>query len=460
MEEAKKFASVEYGPERDTSYNIVSPVVRDSGTVISKVSEMGVTRLILSNGMKVLLRPSLPSTERGNDQSILVHGFSKSGAGYYSGDDYFNALASAEVVGQSGIGNLDYFGLKKFLANRGISISPYVSDFVSGIKGSSNEENIERLLSMMRELFVNPTRNESAFHHWRNGQLRNVSMKTPDNILRDTIERFTREDRLGFDRKSLMGISFDRSFKIFSEIFGAPDDFVFVITGDFYLDRMIPVVTKYLSSIPPDENFKKRKNVDSFVFLEDSVTRTISGTVEASFVELRLPGRIDFTIDNISMLDALEHVLYRKLTDRLRNRERGVYSVLAHFTFLKYPVSRFVLSVGFKCSAERTEDLIKAVLEEIQEFSLSGVESEFVDNYVARSVGRIKEQKNDKKYWYHALYITSYNDFDIFDFFAGAERRITKVSAESLRQFTSQYIDVRKVMKFVLKPGTKGIINE
>ena len=81
-----------------------------------KVPELGVTELTLSNGAKVILKPT---TFKNNE--INISAISKGGASLYSDEDYLSAANASSIALFGGVGNYDVMSLQKELAGKQVS---------------------------------------------------------------------------------------------------------------------------------------------------------------------------------------------------------------------------------------------------------------------------------------------------------------------------------------------------
>ncbi|MCK7555535.1 hypothetical protein MKQ70_11160 [Chitinophaga sedimenti] len=105
-----------------------------AGKVVSeeKIAGIGVTKLKLSNGVTVLLKP----TTFKNDQ-ILINSFAAGGTSLANDQDV-EAIGYAGSIGDDGIGEFDNTQLGKLLAGSTANISPYIGELHQGFSGSTS----------------------------------------------------------------------------------------------------------------------------------------------------------------------------------------------------------------------------------------------------------------------------------------------------------------------------------
>src|SRR5712671_2058751 len=104
------------------------------GKVVSEreIKEVGVTEWKLSNGVRVLLKP----TDFNADQ-IAFNAYSPGGASLLSDASYFAASAADLIPVTSGVGKFTVIDLQKFLAGKQVSVSPSIDDLSEGVSGGS-----------------------------------------------------------------------------------------------------------------------------------------------------------------------------------------------------------------------------------------------------------------------------------------------------------------------------------
>ena len=93
-----------------------------------KIGDINVTELTLSNGVKVVLKP----TEFKNDE-IQFSAFSPGGTALYSDADYQSAANAASIIGRSGVGEYTSQQLTKYLTGKIAYVSPNISERYEGL---------------------------------------------------------------------------------------------------------------------------------------------------------------------------------------------------------------------------------------------------------------------------------------------------------------------------------------
>ncbi|MCB0089075.1 MAG: hypothetical protein KDE54_14290, partial [Caldilineaceae bacterium] len=96
----------------------------------NEISELGITELVLENGVHVLLKP----TDFKEDE-VLFTATSPGGSSLVSDEDFPEADTIASIVSQSGVGDFDQTALIKLLTGKTVSVSPYIDELSEGFSG-------------------------------------------------------------------------------------------------------------------------------------------------------------------------------------------------------------------------------------------------------------------------------------------------------------------------------------
>src|SRR5207247_5810395 len=103
----------------------------------------GITEWELSNGVKVVLKPT---TFR--EDEILFRAFSPGGSSLASDKDYIPASSATQVITAGGVGKFNSIDLRKFMTGRVASVSPFITEVEGGLNGSSSRKDLETMMQL------------------------------------------------------------------------------------------------------------------------------------------------------------------------------------------------------------------------------------------------------------------------------------------------------------------------
>ncbi len=244
-EEVKKLQEVDY---------------LDNGRGVS-----GAREVVLGNGVRVILKSFTPDSKN-ERKRIKLQGYSLQGAKSFPEEMRSSALNAPAIIRNAGVNGINKLGLNRFLAKTSLlpgSVSPYVEDQETGIYGDAALEDSEIMLQLIYLYFTRPNRDKTAFKDWKTQEykaFRDPSYSLIDIDFKNAIKIFLGESpvssslgkksRQGKERfEGLEETDFDIAYEAYEKLFGNSKDFTFIISGDFDIDALLPLVQKYLGNL-------------------------------------------------------------------------------------------------------------------------------------------------------------------------------------------------------------------
>ncbi|RZK47285.1 MAG: insulinase family protein, partial [Pedobacter sp.] len=352
-------------------------------TAEKKVAEIGVTELTLSNGVKVILKP----TDFKNDE-ITFYGFSPGGTSLYTDADYQSAANAASIIARSGVGEYNSLQLPKYLNGKRAFVSPMITERSEGISASTTPKDLETALQLTYLYFTAPRKDPEMFKGIISQQKGNLANREsdPNSVFGDTVSAVVGNynvRRTGPSVEKVNQINLDRAFDIYKERFADASDFTFTFVGNFDIATLKPLLEQYLGSLPSTN--RQEKAVDLGIRVPaGTITKTVlKGQEPKATVRLLFSGDYTYNQANNNQLDALAEVLNIKLIERLREDEGGVYGVNAGASYSKFPVNRYSISISFGCAPENVDKLIASTLDEINKIKTNGALAVDIQKFVA-----------------------------------------------------------------------------
>jgi zinc protease len=417
----------------------------------STIDELGVTEWRLDNGVRVVLKP----TDFKNDE-VLFTAFSPGGHSLVGDDDYVAAMTADAVVTQGGVGPFDLTQLEKLLADKVVSVGPYISELEEGVRGSASPDELELAFQLIHSYITSPRADEQAFasvqQRYR-GLIAN-RLARPEAVYADTITRILSQDhprRQPWSLELLDDMDLDTSYRIYRERFADASDFTFILVGNFTLDGLRPLVASYLGGLPStglDESWR-----DVGVEAPGRViTETVFKGIEAkSQVAIYFPHGFQWSRQNRFDFRSLASVLRIRLREVLREDEGGTYGVSVRASASKFPRQDSTFSVSFGCDPERVEELVDLVYAEIRALQESGPRPEDVSK-VQEQERRLRElQLRENGFWLGALesYLWHGEDPRLI---LSYEELIEGLRPEAVQAAAQRWVDFDRRVEVVLKP--------
>jgi len=396
------------------------------------ISGVNVTEIVLSNGLKVVLKPTDFTT---ND--IRFTAFGVGGTETYSISDRLSAVNAIPLIRTSGLGDMDATQLKQYLGNRAVSVSPFLDRYLEGVSGSCATPNLELALQLTNQYFVNPRKDSVAYATYlEKSRLTSLLRLTQDSLR---------------GRKNPAKISLNRAFDIYKERFANAADFTFVFVGDFEVKEIIPLLERYLGSLPSANAPSNSANLKPPAPASHRTRTTYSGLEQKATVTLEFLGDYSYNSENNNQFQALTEVLKIRLTERLRQQESGTYGTNVYYNLYSFPANRFTFTINFICAPDNVEKLTNAALDEINKIKTAGPDVVNIEKYKATNNRLMETQLKSNAFWLNYLYNQYLNKTDVSDVlnYQAAE---DKVTPESLKTLASTFLTTDNYERRIVLP--------
>lgn len=413
-----------------------------------------VTTLILSNGVRVVLKP----TDFKNDE-ILFNGFASGGTSLYNDADYQSAANAAELVTAGGAGNYDPGQLDSYLEGKQLSVHPYINERFEGIRGRSTRTDLETALQLLYAEMTEP-REDTAVDHGiierTKSSLQNRG-SDPNMVFRDTVSAILGDyniRRTGPSIAKMDEVNIDKAFRIYKERFADASGFTFTFVGSFELSMIKPLLEKYLGGLPSAGRHEEARDLNIHIPDGRIVKEVYKGSEPKATVLMVFSGPFEYSPYNDMKLGALKETLEIRLLQRLREDESGVYSPGVFDNTTKYPQPRYSFIIQFGCSPQNVPKLIASTLDEIDKLRNSGPLQENVDKWRAEEKTTTETQVKTNGFWLNYLTDQLQNN-EALDDINGYDALLDKVTPGELRQMAGQYLSGKNYIQVVLMPERK-----
>ena len=418
------------------------------------IDKIETKEIILSNGVKVLLKP----TKFKNDE-ISINAYSPGGTSLYSDADYMSASFAGNLVNSSGIGQLNTVELQKSLTGKDVNISPYISERAEGLRGSTDKESLKTAFEMIYGYFTEPRIEDDVFQSVISKQKDMMANREndPNFVYSDAIQRTLYGNsirRVPYSLKDLENVNQAKALEIYKDRFADASDFTFVIVGSFTEDEIKPYLEEYLAALPTTNRKEEAKDLNLYEN-NKGVEKVVNKGKEAkAMVRLTMYG--DYTYNEQENLNtsALETILTNKLLERLREDESGVYGTGARFSVSKFPKPRYTFMIGFGTSVDKYQPLINSAIDVIKKIKAEGPSQVDLDKFKIEEKRQLEINLRENGFWAGQLLGSVQNDTDPTKVTRYLEE-LDKVSIESVKAAANKYLKEENFYKFILLPDAK-----
>jgi zinc protease len=361
--------------------------------------ELGVTRWELSNGIRVILKP----TDIKNDE-VLFQGFSPGGHSLVKTKNYKSARAAPEIIKLSGVGEFDLNALNKKLNGKVVSVFPYINELTEGITGSASPDDLETMFQLIYLYLTRPRKNIEAFESYKTrmeGYIENRS-SSPEAAYYDTImvtmAQYHQRKR-PWSLETLNEIDPKVSWKIYNDRFKDLDDLTFVLVGKFNIDSIRPLILRYLGNLPGKNRQERWK--DTGIYPPEGVIKKIvyRGQEEKSQVSLNFTGQHPWSRRDNYAITSMASVLRIKLRETLREDMSGTYGTSVASSLSLFPREEYKISISFGCEPARVDELIGAVFLVIDSLKVYGPDASSIEKVKQSQRRSFETQLEQNRFW-------------------------------------------------------------
>jgi zinc protease len=415
----------------------------------------GISRLTLSNGVTVLLKP----TNFKQDQ-VLYSASLEGGVSRIPDSQFLSAIRADEVVEETGIGTFDKIGLEKKLAGTQINLGPYISELNHGLNGSCPPDRLETFFQLVHLYHTAPRADEDAFAAFLEKTRTGLENKQDDpmSVYSDQIRKVLYNSHLRALPLTLADVdklSEQVALDAYKQLFGNARGMTITLVGNFELAKVKPLLEQYVASLPaaPKAATWQDNNMDLISGPKDETV--YKGIEPKSYVTLVFSGPFEFNRDNNFALQNMLKVLEIKLRENLREDRGGVYGVGAYGSGSAEPKQRFSVFIQFGCNPDRVDELTQAVRDEIAALQRDGGQDKEVEK-VRETLRREHELNLRENRWWQRQ-IASYQKYGYPFAEITAPQLDQKLQAwngQAVKNAALHYLPLDSYVRIVLKPET------
>ena len=344
--------------------------------------ELGITEWELSNGVRVVLRPTTYKQDE-----ILFRAVSPGGTSLASDADFIAAETAAAVISRGGLGQLSENALERALAGKNAFVEPQITGTEEGLRGGATRRDLETMFQLIHLTFTQPRADADTFKTMTTQLAATLANRQalPDTVFGDAVEEAVTQ---GHPRArpltpaQLPQMRLDSSLAFYKSRFADASDFTFVFVGNIDLDAIKPLVERYLGSLPSLRQPETARDV-GIRPPNGIVDRQVrKGVDPRSAVTVVFTGPFQNTQTNRIILRAMTETLEGNLQRTLREDLGGTYGVSVNAESQQRPRGTYRVTISFACDPARLNGLVTALFDTIEQFKRN-----------APAVGQVSEQR-------------------------------------------------------------------
>lgn len=390
--------------EKSTSVSITA-----EGSILSskRFDELDVTVWNLSNGAKVVYKRS-----ESHPDNITIKAHSLGGHSLLH-DSLFQSparLIGMLMTAAGGFGNATHetvqqearaTGLKEFH----VGLNTFDEEIL--ISGSPRE--LEYLFQIMYLQFTSPTVDSLALDDWRRNGFTHMDMPVNDRYA--LIHGGGHRRLRGPSATGVPFIDFDQALRVYKDRFGDASDFTFYIVGTVSADNIVPLVKRYVATLPSTNREVRELPRDFNIPLPrgKNMRYGLGFSLPPERAGLTVVYAGGVSKDTTDYLDASEElrvaswILGRRLRNELRERMAVTYSASSPSNQYWTPDPRYVVGINVTTDPEALDATIDAVFHEVAEFRNHGPSEEEIAIARVIRTRQLENARQSNKWWISRL---------------------------------------------------------
>lgn len=448
--DAVKSAPVEAYQDNTVNEPLMSELPAPGKIVSEKENPvLGYSELMLSNGAKVLLKPTTFK-----DNEIIMKAVSKGGASLYPGSDYPSISMLPQIWSANGIGKFSYTDLQKLLSGKQANVSPYIGGYEEGMSGSTTPKDLETMMQLTYLSFTQPRHDPDAYEAIRQAlvsQVKNIS-QNPQYVFQDSLIHTLQAHHpkaMIIGMEMIEGMNYDRMLQIYKERFANASDFTFFFTGNFDPAQMRKYIEQYIATLPAAGKKEQAVN-DGKAFAKGNVTNEFKHKTENDQAMLAMvwSGQLPYTLENKIKISIAGQLMANELLNRVREDEGAAYSPYSVGQLKKDYEEGFVIQTAFGLNPDKRESSEKLTIACLEDLSKNIPDSELnkMKEYMTK---KADEDAHDNRYWQGVMQEMATNNLDVNTKY---KEVVQKITTKEMQDFIADLLKQGNRCKVVMMP--------
>lgn len=411
----------------------------------------GIYTYKMQNGSQAIFKPLATKKD-----SVLFAAVSKGGTSNLT-DPKLGSFAVA-LTNESGVGKFNNYELSKVLNGKIVSYEKGIEALTQGIYGSSSTSDLSSLLAVINLEFNTPRADANVLERIKQRAKDELAKEQnlPEYKFSTEFSKFFYENNkrvAPIEMADIDALKLNELKEIIKDKFTNAASYTFVIIGDTDEERLLPLVKKYIATLPKlgeAENFK------------DDGVRSIKG--QHTFKrEYQTSKRSDVSVDIVNFdakysfegairLRALSEILKTALREKIREDKGQTYGFSLNTKLARYPFEHSDMLISFTCDPINTDKIITEIKQIIANIKSSGaILPKHLEDFKAQSEISIKKDYEKPEFWQKLIISNKIYNTPLYtaDEYISAVKAITN---DDIKEAAKLYLDDKNMVISINNP--------
>ena len=394
----------------------------------------------LSNGARAIFR----KTDFKKNQ-ILFSAISPGGGSVYPEDYIVNSKIYKDIFDLGGAGPFNRSDLMKKLAGKNIEMTGIYNPLCDGLKVSSTPEYMEDFLQLVYLQFTSPNLDRETFDAYIKRKRMILGSSNINFVFQNSFLDILYKDKVRMTplkADDLDKADYDQIIEWRNKRFSDAGDYTFVFVGNADPDSCRSLVEIYLASLPSSPSSVKSKfNHNADIGFRDGIVKASfnhKSEVEKCLISSIYSTTVDYNLKNKIILETFVEIMDKMLTNTIREKEGGVYSITTEGDIFDYPEGQIFLNIVYSTETGKEKYLNSKIKEVLEEFISVGANEDAFKNAVETICINHDNNMKDNSFIFSTLnrnYALGTNDIK------GYTEILNSITGEDVRQMAIKLLN-------------------
>lgn len=372
------------------------------GSILSTTPHplLGTTEYVLSNGLRVLVKPT-----NFKDSQILLSASRQGGQSLYEEADKFNAAYATTIAGSLGLGTHSPTDLSNILAGKLAQLNVGMSLYGESVVGQSSPEDVETMLETLHLRFSPMRKDPALFSAFisRSQDATEHARAKPEIAFSDALTEalYQKHPRavLSPMPSDFTGISLDKVERIYNERFGSAKGFDFILVGNIDETKVKGWLEKYFATLPTTELPVAFRDLGIRTPTKSVSLEVKKGAEPKSLVLMSFAGAAPISDMEQLRLQILTEVINLRIMEVLREQKTLIYSGSMSSALAYIPYEQFSARAVLPGAPSNVNAIVAAMEQEIRTLQTEGPTQSDMKKVMTNWFSVQAKQEQDNEYW-------------------------------------------------------------
>lgn len=353
------------------------------------LQEINVTEMRLINGMKVVIKPVDFEPGEVFVQLVAPGGYSALERGQRP-----SGILAAKAALESGLGAYSANELAHVLYRNAIDLNVGIEKTHRFVDVNCTPESLETVFYIFSLIFKEKRLEQDAFESVISKEKEALRRRLLDpdqsfDVMHFALNTENSSTLKPLSLRSIQKVGVEKSREFFKRSFTNPSEFTLAIVGDIDIEKIKPLIKKYLNVLEDDASIKGPV-APAYPSFPSGVTRRIvpMRQKQAAYARITFPLKVPLSHQNMPVLGVANRLIEERLREVIRKQTGKNYGVDVGYELPLYPDSGYVwLTIHYHSPKEKVLKLEELVLDEVRKLRAE----EVLQDEFAKS---INHQKN------------------------------------------------------------------